>query len=244
MNHLLELDLTEIGEVGMRSLFSLISLFIVTKLLGKKQVSELSLFDYVIGISIGNFAAEISINTELPYINGVISLLVFGVFAYLISYISMKSITFRRFFMGTPTILIENGKILYNNLNKVRLDINDLLEECRNKNYFDIFEIDYAILETDGKISILPKSEFMQVKRKDMNLKEIKQSLVSNIILDGKIMDNNLKQMNKDKDWLMKNLKVKGYTDISKILLATLDINEKLNVYEKINSLSTRNYLE
>ena len=237
MNNLLKYDFVEIGEVVIRSLFSLISLFIVTKMLGKKQVSQLSLFDYVIGISIGNFAAEISINTELPYINGVVAVLVFGIVAYLISILTMKSIILRRFFMGTPTTLIENGKIIYNNLQKLKLDINDLLEQCRSKNYFDISKIDYAVMETNGQISILVKNEYLPVNRKDMNLKELKQGLVSNVIIDGKIM-------NKNEEWLYKNLRVQGYNRISDIVLACLDANEKLIVFEKKNTTTTHNCLE
>lgn len=244
MENLFKYDLVDIGEVVIRSLFSLISLFIVTKMLGKKQVSQLSLFDYVIGISIGNFAAEISINTELPYINGIVSVFVFGLVAYLISLITMKSIVLRRFFMGTPTILIENGKILYNNLQKVKMDINDLLEECRNKDYFDVSQIDYAIMETNGLISILAKNEYLQVNKKDMNLKEVKQGLVANVIIDGKIMNKNLKLMNKNEEWLNKNLKIQGYKNISNIVLACLDVNEKLVVYEKTNAVTTHNCLE
>lgn len=244
MENLFNCDLIEVGEVVIRSLFSLISLFIVTKILGKKQVSQLSLFDYVIGISIGNFAAEISINTDLPYINGIVSVLVFGIVAYLISLMTMKSIILRRFFMGTPTVLIENGKIIYNNLQKVKMDINDLLEECRNKNYFDLSQIDYAVMEINGLISILPKNEYLMVNRKDLNLRLIKQGLVSNVIIDGKIMRNNLKLMNKNEEWLYKNLKVQGYNDISSILLACLDVNEKLVVYKKIGTATTHNCLE
>ena len=244
MENLFKFNFVEVGEVVIRSLFSLISLFVVTKMLGKKQVSQLSLFDYVIGISIGNFAAEISINTELPYINGIVSVFVFGLVAYLISLITMKSLILRRFFMGTPTILIEKGKIIYNNLNKVKMDINDLLEECRNKDFFDVAEIDFAIMETNGEISILPKNEYLPIKRKDMNLKEVKQGLVANVIIDGKIMQKNLELMNKDEEWLYKTLKVKGHNNIDNIVLACLDVNEKLSVYEKANINSTHNCLE
>src|SRR5574344_1330026 len=120
MEKIVAFDFLEIGEVLIRSILSLITLYLVTKMLGKKQVSELSLFDYVVGISIGNFAAEISVNIDTQYINGVIGVLVFGFIAYLISIITMKSIKLRRFFMGIPTILIQNGQIIEPNLKKVK----------------------------------------------------------------------------------------------------------------------------
>lgn len=111
----------EIFIVIIRSIVSLTVLFGVTKLLGKKQVSQLSLFDYVIGISIGNFAAEITMNMETQFINGIVAMTVFGLIAFLVSILTMKSITLRRFFMGTPTILIQEGKILEKNLKKSNL---------------------------------------------------------------------------------------------------------------------------
>ena len=227
-----------------RSILSLTVLFAVTKLLGKKQVSQLSLFDYVIGISIGNFAAEISINMETPLIYGIISMLVFGLIAYLVSISTMKSITLRRFFMGTPTILIQKGKILEKNLKKVKFDVNDLLEECRSKNYFDLKEIEYALMESKGTLSILPKIEYEKVTKKDMNIKLKQPSLVSNVIIDKNIMINNLKNMNKTEDWLRQQLKEKGYKTTTNILLATLDIDEKLTVYEKNEQEKPHNILE
>jgi uncharacterized membrane protein YcaP (DUF421 family) len=236
--------MNEILIVIIRSILSLTVLFIVTKILGKKQVSQLSLFDYVIGISIGNFAAEISINMETPLLYGIIAMIVFGLIAYLVSVTTMKSITLRRFFMGVPTPLIQNGKILEKNLKKVKFDVNDLLEECRSKNYFDISQIDYALMESKGTLSILPKSEYKIINIKDMNIKPIKQGLVANIIIDGKIMKNNLKNMNKDEIWLEQQLKEKGYKNKDNILLATLDINEKLIIYEKNNQEKTLNILE
>ena len=113
----MDFNLTELLDVTIRAVLSLVTLFLVTKLLGKKQVSQLSLFDYVIGISIGNFAAEMTINLETNEINGIIAVIIFGFFAYLVSYMTMKSIVLRRFFMGTPTVIIQNGKILEKNMN-------------------------------------------------------------------------------------------------------------------------------
>lgn len=244
MEYLFKFNLLELGEVIIRSLFSLITLFLVTKMLGKKQVSQLSLFDYVIGISIGNFAAEISMDVKTPYIYGVVSVLIYGLVALSISYLTMKSITLRRFFIGTPTLLIQNGKIMNKNLQKTKFDINDLLEECRNCNYFDISEIEYAIMEANGKLSILPKSEYKSLTPKDMNLKTNKSSLCANVVIDSRYMLNNLKNMHKTKEWLDSQLKLKGYSDLDKILLATLDINDKLIVYERNDNEKLLDVLE
>ena len=240
----MDIDFGELLNVTIRALSSLITLFLVTKMLGKKQVSQLSLFDYVIGISIGNFAAEMTINLESKEINGIWAVVLFGLFAYSISYLTMKSIVLRRFFMGTPTILIQDGKILENNLRKMKFDINDMLEEIRSAGYFDLSQVEYAILEPNGEVSILPKPEYRPVTPKDMKLKVEKEGLCSNVIIDGKIMINNLKNINKKEDWLIKQLKVKGYSDISKILLATIDVNEKVVIYERNYNLDSKDVLE
>lgn len=238
------MDVNEILNILYRGIISLVVLFLITKLLGKKQVSQLSLFDYVIGISIGNFAAEIIVDLESNLWHGVIAVIEFGVVAYLISIITMKSIKLRRFFVGVPTVLIDKGKILYKGLKKVHFDINDLLEECRENGYFDLNEIEYAVMEVNGTISIMPKSEYKPVTLNDLNLKAQNQGLCANLIIDGKIMDNNLKNMSKDKKWLKQQLKVKGYKKTEDILLATLDNNDKLTVYEKNKYKEIKNILE
>ena len=240
----MNIDLKELLDVTIRAVSSLVTLFLVTKMLGKKQVSQLSLFDYVIGISIGNFAAEMTINLESNEINGIWAVVLFGLFAYLISYLTMKSIWLRRFFMGTPTIIIENGKILEKNLKKVKFDINDMLEEIRIAGYFDLSQVEYAIMEANGTLSIQAKSEYRPLAPKDMNIKVVKEGLCSNVIIDGKIMYNNLKNINKDKEWIIKQLKIKGYNDISKILLATVDTNEKVVIYERNYNIKSSNVLE
>ena len=240
----MNVNMVEILDVILRALISLIALFSVTKLLGKKQVSQLSLFDYVIGTSIGNFAADMTTDLDLPYTHGVVAVLIFGLVAYLVSVLTMKSISLRRFFIGTPTVLIQEGKILMKGLKQVKFDVNDLLEECRGNGYFDISQIEYALMEANGKLSILPKGENFPVTIKDMNIKPEKQSLCANVIIDGKIMHTNLKNMNKDKKWLVQELKIKGYKTFENILLAILDNNEKVTVYEKNNDIEPLVILE
>jgi len=167
-------EIIEFFDVILRCLVSLVTLFLVAKMLGKKQISQLSVFDYVIGISIGNFAAEMSINLESEYLHGVVAVIVFGLVAYLVSVLSLKSLRMRRFFMGDPTMLIQDGKIVYKGLKKARFDVNDLLEECRIKGYFDIREIDYALMEANGDISFMLKPEYQAPQLKDLNVKKQK----------------------------------------------------------------------
>lgn len=244
INDILNTNWFEIGIVASRSIFSLVTLFLVTKMIGKKQVSELSLFDYVISISIGNFAAEMTMNLDSQVLNGFVSLVIFGSIATIVAILTMKSVILRRFFMGTPTIVIQNGTFVLKNLKKIKFDMNDFLETARSAGFFDISQIKYAIMEADGKISFLPKEEYLPVTNKDMNLKPSNQGLCANVIIDGKIMKKNLENINKDESWLIKNLKVKGYNDLKDILLATIDVNEKLVVFNKKEVSDVKNILE
>ncbi len=219
-------------NISYRSIITLIFLFFLTKMLGKKQISQLSLFDYVVGITFGNIAADISLDIEKDLIAGLVSLFIYGFFAFLISYITKKCIKLRRFFIGVPTILVENGKIIECGLTKCKIDVNELLAEARGQGYFDLSEINYAIMETDGNISFLPYEWAKNSTKKDLKIKTNDNALVANLIIDGKILDNNLKCINKDKEWLLHELKVKGHK-IEDILLATLDNKNKFTIYRK-----------
>ncbi len=228
----MDLFKNDIIEVIIRSIFAFLILFVITKLLGKRQMSQLSLFDYVIGISIGNFASEMAINLEADYLNAMTAIIVFGFLALIISISTMKSIICRRFFTGEPNVIIQHGKLIYKNMKKNKYDVNDLLEEARSNGYFDLSEIEFAILEANGKVSFLPNGQNKPVTIKDMDLKVNKQGLCSNVIIDGNIMERHLKYVGKDKEWLMHELFVKG-KELSDILLATIDVNGKLVIYNK-----------
>lgn len=238
----MNIDYLEAFKIIPRSITSLVVLFFITKLMGKKQVSELSLFDYVIGISIGNFTAEMVMSFDNQYINGIVAIITFGVISYLVSVVTMKNMTLRRFIIGVPTVIIEDGKISLEALKKTKLDINDLLEQCRTMGYFDITQISYAVLEVNGKISILPKSDYQVPTLTDLNIKANKNYLSANIIIDGKLIKDNLENTNKDEIWLKKELKKQGYSNYNNILLATL-ANGNLAVFEK-NHNKTKKVLE
>ncbi len=230
-------------EIVVRCVIAMTTLFFMTKLLGKKQVSELSLFDYVVGISIGNFASEMAINLEAKFFNAMLAIVVFGILAYIISILTLKSLKLRKFFIGSPTILLEHGNLIYKNMKKSMIDVNDILSQAREMGYFDISEVEFAILEANGKISFLPKGEYKNINIKDMNLKIEKQGLCANVIMDGNIMNDNLNNIGKDEEWLLHELDVKG-KNVSDILLATVDINDKLVIFDRRKDIDSKKILE
>ena len=230
-------------EVVIRCIIAMTTLFFMTKLLGKKQVSELSLFDYVVGISIGNFASEMAINLEAEFFNAMLAIVVFGVLAYIISILTLKSLKLRKFFIGSPTILLEHGNLIYKNMKKSMIDVNDILSQAREMGYFDISEVEFAILEANGNISFLPNGEYKNVNIKDMNLKIEKQGLCANVIIDGNIMNDNLINIGKDEKWLLHELDVKG-KNVSDILLATVDINDKIVIFDRRKDIDSKKVLE
>ena len=220
-------------NICFRTILVLIILFFITKMMGKKQISELNFFDYVVGITIGSIAADISLDIEKDMIAGIAALFIYGFISYIISFVSIKSILARRFFIGVPTVLVEKGKIIESGLKKSKIDVNDLLMEARENGYFNLDEIDYALMEVNGNISFLPKEKEKPVTKKDIKIKCSNEGLTVNAIIDSKYMANNMKAINKDKEWLDHELKVNGYDNYDNILLATIDNNYKVTIYEK-----------
>lgn len=220
-------------NICFRTILILIILFFITKMMGKKQISELNFFDYVVGITIGSIAADISLDIEKNMIAGIAALFIYGFISYIISFVSIKSILARRFFIGVPTVLVEKGKIIESGLKKSKIDVNDLLMVARENGYFNLDEIDYALMEVNGNISFLPKEKEKPVTKKDIKIKCSNEGLTVNAIIDSKYMANNMKAINKDKEWLDHELKVNGYDNYDNILLATIDNNYKVTIYEK-----------
>lgn len=212
---------------------AVIYLFLVIKILGKKQISELNIFDYIIGLSLGNIAAEMTVNDDISIIEGLLSMSVYGLFSLFVSFITEKSIWARRLITGEPVIIMENGKISREQLKKCKIDINDLLQDARESGYFDISEINYAIMEPSGKISFLPKNKYHPVTPSDMKLKIDNGGITANLLLDGNIMENNIKTIGHDKKWLLERLKKEGYDNPRELLLVICDNKEKLTIYKK-----------
>ena len=223
----------EISHTALSAMLSVGTLFILTRLIGKKQMASLTFFDFVIGITIGNIAATGAVDETIHYPVWFTGLFICALFSFFISFVSVKSYFGRKLLDGTPTILIENGKIIEKALKSVKLSINDLLEECRQKDVFDIAEIEYAILETSGKLSVLLKSSNQPLTPKDMNMDSVYEGLCANVVIDGKIIDKHLQMINLDQNWLLAELAkrdIKVYTDV---LLAYVDSSGNLACHLK-----------
>ena len=178
-----------------RTIFVLALLFLIAKMIGKKQISQLNLFDYIIGITIGSIAADISLDLEKNLISGILAIFLYGLASYIISIVTLRSISLRRIFNGVPTVLVEKGKIIQSGFDKSKIDINEFLSQARINGYFDLNEIDYAIMEINGSISFLPNEKDKPVNKKDMKRRREKDQEVNKSISD---YDNN----NKETGWI------------------------------------------
>ena len=157
---------------------------------------------------------------------------VYGLFSLGVSYLNEKSILSRRFITGFPIIIIKDGKISKEGLKKCKIDVNDLLQDARESGYFDISEINYAVMEPSGKVSFLPKAKYTPVTPNDMKLKVSEKTISYNLVIDGVIIKDSLKAINHDEKWLYKRLNKEGYDDITDLLLVTIDNKEKLTIYK------------
>lgn len=224
--------LLEYIKIVFTSIASIITLFFLAKIMGKRQISQLSLFDYINGITIGSIAAEMATSLD-GYGRPFVAMIIYGLMSALISMATCKSIKLRRFVEGESLILYEKGKIYEKNLFKSKFDVDEFLTQCRSNGYFDLSQIHTAILETNGKVSFLPKSFQRPATPQDLNLFPEEEAPVANIVLDGKIMDKNLKYTGNNKAWLEKQLHAQGVKNIEDVFLATCDFKNRLTIYKK-----------
>ena len=214
---------------------SFIYLFIISKILGKKQIAQLEFIDYAVGISLGSIAAEMATDTETPFYYYLISMTIFFALALLVAVFGRKNTFLKRLLKGKPSTLIYEGKIQYDELKKCNIDVNDLLSMLREKDYFDINDVAYAIFEPSGELSVLPKGNQKPVVLEDVNRDAIEQASLCNVIVvDGVISESGLSEANQSEQWLFKRLGINNREDLKKVILATYDDKkDELNVHYK-----------
>lgn len=188
-----------------------VALFFVTKILGKTQISQLTAFDFISALILGELVGNALYSQDTSFLHVIFAIVIWVSFIYLSEIATQKSMHLRRFFEGEPSILIHKGKILREALKKNYLDLNQLQHLLRTKDVFSIQDVDYAILETDGTINVLKKSAALPPTRQELQLSKQEEEFGIGLILDGVLIHKNLKQVHKDTSWLLKQLKARGF---------------------------------
>ncbi|EPY2274248.1 DUF421 domain-containing protein [Clostridium sporogenes] len=215
--------------VLIRTIILYLLVILSMRLMGKKQIGELEPFELAITIMISELASLPMQDSRIPLLHGIVPILTLLILQNIFSLIQLKSEKIRSLINGEPSILIENGKIDFQELKNQRFNINDLMEELRLQGYYDLENIEYAILETSGQLSVIPKTEECAVTKKDLNIKTTQEQLPITLILDGKINKKNLKLIKKDEKWLENKLKKDNISSYDELLIAIL--NSKGNLY-------------
>ena len=222
----------EIIKVILTALLSVAALFIITKIMGHKQVAQLDFFDYVSGITIGSIGAELATELDAPY-KPLIALCVWDGVSLLLNLLARKLPKTRKYINGTPTILMNEGKLYRKNLKKAKLDLSEFMLLCREQGYFDLDEIQTAIFEHNGKVSVLPKAANRPATPEDLKITAKATHIGVEVIMDGRIMGENLTRMGRDANWLHKQLRAQGYTDAKEIFLGIYHKEEdQLTLYQ------------
>ena len=214
------------------TLGSFVVLFIVAKFVGHKQIAQLDFFDYITGITIGSIAAEMATELEQPW-KPFTAMVIYGAITLLLSVISNKAPRSRKYLNGTPTILMDHGKLYRENMKKAKLDLSEFMVMCRQQGYFDLTSIQTAIFEYNGKLTILPVSSQRPATPNDLNLAPEQELLFTELIMDGRILEDNLKRMGLDLTWLDKQLKQRHISSAKDVFLAVCDRNLKFVLYEQ-----------
>ncbi|MGN0572942.1 MAG: DUF421 domain-containing protein [Acutalibacteraceae bacterium] len=221
----------EILKVVLTSLLSAAALFIIAKCIGHKQMAQLDFFDYITGITIGSIAAELATELEEP-LKPLVAMIIYGAITVILSVATNKMPRIRKFVNGTPTIIMNNGKLYRKNMKKAKLDLSEFMVLCRQEGYFNLCDIQTAIFEYNGRLTILPVSTKRPLNPEDMKLTPQPEHISTEVIMDGRILDENLKRMKLDKAWLNKRLNEQGFKSAKEVFLGLCDEKQQLFLYK------------
>jgi uncharacterized membrane protein YcaP (DUF421 family) len=209
--------------VFVRALILYVVVVIMMRIMGKRQIGQLQPFELAVAIMVSELAAVPMQNTGIPLVNGIIPILTLLIAQVLTSLLTLKSVTARSIICGKPSILIENGKISEEQLQKEMYTLNDLLEQLRIKNSPNIADVEFAILETNGQLSVIPKSQARPLEPRDINIPTSYEGVSLDLIIDGQVIQRNMKKAEVDIRWLQTELHRRGFKSPEDILFAALD---------------------
>lgn len=232
--------MTAILEVTLQTLLAFAAILIYTRILGKQQIGQLTFFEYINGITFGSIAGvlatDIGVGRTLTHFVG---LTIFAALTFSMGYLSLVNRPARKLISGEPTIVVHNGKVLEQNMRKMRYNADELLMQLRQKNIFNLGDVEYAILEPDGDLSVLPKSQKRPLTPADLNLPTEYEGVSVELVEDGQIIHPNLEELGLDENWLRQQLTAHGLTDLNEVSLAVIDAQGHLYVDKRADNLAT-----
>lgn len=218
--------------VILTTLLSVIVLFLLAKIMGHKQIAQMDLFDYIAGITIGSIGAELATDLENMW-KPLVAIAVYALITWLLSLMNLRFSQMRKYSNGTPTIVMDNGKLYRGNMKKAKLELSEFMVMCRQQGYFDLSAIQTAVFEYNGKLSILPAAQHRPVTPEDMKLAPEQEKIFTEVIMDGRILEENLKRMGRNADWLRKQLRSQGIGGAGEVFLGLCDPELNLSCYLK-----------
>lgn len=234
----------ELLNVALTSIGSIIVLFILTKLIGNRALSELNMFDYINGITIGSIAAEMATSLEDDFMKPLLAMVIYSAIVLLFSFLSGRSTFLRRIFTGRSLVLFNNGKLYKKNFAKAKIDMTEFLSQCRLNGFFDLSELQMANFEPNGKIAFMPKADYRPATPKDFSLKTDMEKPSVPVVTDGQVLDGNLRYTGNDRQWLLKELKELGLNGPEDVFLAEVDYKNKLSAYVKLEEKPDRDIFQ
>ncbi len=222
-------------EVFVRVVLTVIVMIVMARSNGPKQIAQMSFYDYVSGITVGSIAATISVNESVSFLAGLFAIFLFLGISLLLNFITQKNLKTNMLLTGEPINVMVNGTINTKGLSKSRMTVSELLSNLRYSGYFNIRDVESAILEPTGKLSVQPKNFARKVRYDDIHPQAKEPEKVIPVIMSGCVLTDNLSILDKDEQWLLREMKKQGMQkeELKDILLAVLDGNEKLTVYKK-----------
>lgn len=219
---------------SLRTLVGFCVLLFLTRILGKKQLSQMTIFTYITGIAMGNIAGDMVVHRDIKLSDGLVGLTLWAVLTLIVEYLSLKSARARVLLDGEPTILIKKGKVMEQAMAGNRLNMDDLSMLLRGKDIFSVLDVDYAILEPNGQLSVLKKENLESVVKKDLNIQtQPRKYLPTELVVDGKIITRNLRELNLSQAWLRDQLKLQGVESLQGVFYVELQSDGSLYVDQR-----------
>ena len=222
--------MTDIIDIALQTLIAFFAILLIARILGRQQVAQLTVFEYINGITFGSIAATVATDLGQSTWGHIIGLFIFGALTFLMAYVSKKNRSISKIIDGEPILVIQDGHILEKNLGRFNYTVDDLTHLLRKKDIFNIQDVKYAVLETTGEISVVKVALKENIKIENMNLQSTQEELITDIIVTGKIIYENLKKRKITVDWLTRQLKTMGVKNINDVYYATLDKDKKIYI--------------